>query len=148
MIFEKKLFVGWGDIDFNAHMKNTAFLDKCGDVRMLYLAANGFQMRDLLQLKIGPVVMKDEIEYFKELRILDEFRVTYQIAGMSADGSRYKIRNEFFRADNKLAAKVTCLGGWLDLTQRKLTIPPEALRVLMQNLVKTEDYQDLPSSIK
>ena len=27
-MYSKTLFAGWGDMDFNSHMKNTAFLDK------------------------------------------------------------------------------------------------------------------------
>jgi len=31
-VYEKTLIAGWGDMDFNAHMRNTAYLDKatCG----------------------------------------------------------------------------------------------------------------------
>lgn len=28
-MYEQTLHAGWGDMDFNAHMRNTAFLDKC-----------------------------------------------------------------------------------------------------------------------
>jgi acyl-CoA thioester hydrolase len=38
------MIAGWGDMDFNAHMKNTAFLDKSADVRMMF-----FSERDLPQ---------------------------------------------------------------------------------------------------
>ena len=36
-MFEKKLYASWGDMDFNSHMSNTAYLDKAGDVRMMFL---------------------------------------------------------------------------------------------------------------
>lgn len=62
-MYKKTLFAGWGDMDFDSHMSNTAYLDKSGDVRMMLFAENGFPMREFFQLKIGPVVMKDEIEY-------------------------------------------------------------------------------------
>jgi len=29
-LFEKKLLAGWGEMDFNRHMRNTAFLGKAG----------------------------------------------------------------------------------------------------------------------
>ena len=35
-MFEKRLVAGWGDMDFNSHMRNTAFLDKSADVRMMF----------------------------------------------------------------------------------------------------------------
>ena len=33
-MFEKTFVAGWGDMDFNAHMRNTSFLDRSADVRM------------------------------------------------------------------------------------------------------------------
>jgi acyl-CoA thioester hydrolase len=147
-MFEKMLFAGWGDMDFNSHMRNTAFLDKCVDVRMMFFAENGFPMEELMRRRIGPVVMKDEVEYFKEVRLLDPLRVTLLSAGLAEDGSRFSLRNEFWREDGKLIARVTSSGGWLDLTTRKLIIPPEALLAALRSLTPTEDFQVLASSIK
>jgi acyl-CoA thioester hydrolase len=147
-MFEKMLFAGWGDMDFNAHMRNTAFLDKSGDVRMLYFAANGFPMEEFMKRRLGPVIMKDELEYQREVHLLAPLRVTLLQAGMADDGSRFLIRNEFWRDDGKLAARVTSAGGWMDLAARKLTVPPEALLKAMQALTHTEDFKTLPSSLK
>jgi acyl-CoA thioester hydrolase len=147
-VFEKRLVAGWGDMDFNSHMRNTAFLDKSADVRMMFFSENGFPIDEFIRRKIGPVIMKDEIEYFKEVRLLEELRVTLVIAGLAVDGSRFLIRNEFWRADEKVAAKVTSAGGWLDLTIRKLVAPPEALLAALHSLPRTDDFQILSSSIK
>jgi len=87
-------------------------------------------------------------KYFKEIRLLEELRVTLVIAGLAEDGSRFLMRNEFWRADEKVAAKVTSAGGWLDLTIRKLVAPPEALRAALHSLPPTDDFQILSSSIK
>lgn len=142
-MFEKTLKAGWGDMDFNAHMRNTAYLDKSVDVRMMYFAENGFPMSEFLRLKIGPVLMKDEIEYFKEFHLLDDVKVTLSLAGLSNDGSRAKVRNEFFKYE-KLAARVTSTLGWLDLNARKLIFPPEKLLLVLRSMHKTEDYLVLP----
>ena len=37
-------------MDYNAHMRNTAYLDKSADVRMMYLAACGFPMAGFARL--------------------------------------------------------------------------------------------------
>ena len=39
--FERTLQVGWGDLDANQHMRNTAYLDRSADVRMMYFADFG-----------------------------------------------------------------------------------------------------------
>ena len=147
-MFAKQLIAGWGDMDFNSHMKNTAFLDKSADVRMMFFAENGFPMAEFVRRKIGPVIMKDEVEYFREIRLLEEMRVTLAMSGLADDGSRFLMRNEFLRADGKQAATVTSAGGWLDLSNRKLVIPPDDLLTALRSLPKTDDFQVLSSSIK
>ena len=147
-MFEKQLVAGWGDMDFNSHMRNTAFLDKSADVRMMFFSANGFSMDEFIRRQIGPVIRKDELEYFKEIRLLEEVRVTLAIAGLAEDGSRFLMRNEFWRADETLAARVTSAGGWLDLAVRKLVAPPQGLLAALRSLPHTQDFQRLSSSIK
>ncbi len=144
-MYAKMFVAGWGDMDFNGHMRNTAYLDQSADVRMMYFSENGFPMAEFVRRRLGPVVMKDEVEYFKEVGLLEQLRVTVGNAGLSEDGSRFLVRNEFFRSDETLAAKVTSSGGWLDLTTRKLVAPPEALLRALQSLARTEDFEVLPS---
>jgi len=50
-LYEKKLFAGWRDLDANAHMGNTAYLDKSVDVRMMYFADHGFPMSEFGLMK-------------------------------------------------------------------------------------------------
>jgi acyl-CoA thioester hydrolase len=143
-LFTKTFHVRWGDMDFNAHMKNTAYLDLAADVRMMYFQAHGFTMREFERLHIGPIIMRDALEYFRELHLLESVNVTLTLSGLSADASRFRLINEFFRDDTKLAAKVTSTGGWLDLSARKLTAPPEKLADALRNLTRSEDFIELP----
>ena len=143
-MFEKTLIAGWGDMDFNAHMRNTAYLDKSADVRMMYFADAGFPMGEFQRLKLGPVVKKDEVEYFKEFHLLDEVRITMALSGLSDDGSRMKLRHDFYRQD-ALAARVTSTAGWFDLANRKLTNPPQALLDALRALPRSEDFEVLPN---
>jgi acyl-CoA thioester hydrolase len=114
----------------------------------MFFSENGFPMGEFMRLRIGPVIMKDELAYFKEVRLLESLRATLVQAGMAKDGSHFLLRNEFYRADGRLATRVTSEGGWLDLTARKLVVPPEALFKAMQSLPKTDDFQVLGSSIR
>ncbi|MCE7901657.1 MAG: thioesterase [Gammaproteobacteria bacterium PRO9] len=147
-MYSKMLYAGWSDMDFNSHMKNTAYLDKSADVRQMFLIENGFPMEEFMRLRIGPVVMKDELEYFSEIHLQQKINVTCRLAGHAPDGSRFIFRHEIFRPDGKLSARVTSLGGWLHLDARKLIAPPPPLLAAMNLLEKTDDYVDLPSSIR
>lgn len=147
-MYEKELMAGWGDMDFNAHMRNTAYLDKSADVRMLFFAEHGFPMGEFARLRLGPVIMKDEIEYFREANLLERLTVSLAIVALSEDGSRFRMRNEFRRADGKPVAQVTSTGGWLNLAERRLSAPPPALLAALQRLAEGVDCEVLPSSLK
>jgi acyl-CoA thioester hydrolase len=147
-MFEKMLYAGWADMDSNGHMRNTAYLDKSADVRMMFFAEHGFSMEEFARQRIGPVVMKDELDYYREIHILASLRVTFLLVGLAEDGSRFIIRNEFWRAEGDMAARVTSTGGWLDLAARKLVVAPEGLLAAMQSMTHTNDFRVLPSSIK
>jgi acyl-CoA thioester hydrolase len=147
-MFQKRLLAGWGDMDFNSHMRNTAYLDKSADVRMMYFAENGFPMSEFIRLKIGPVIMKDEIEYFREVHLLEEFNVDLAIAGLAEDGSRFMIRNGFSRSDGKPLARVISVAGWLDLSVRKLVVAPATLLKVLSDMPRTDDFRTLPTSLK
>lgn len=144
-MYQKTLVAGWGDMDFNSHMRNTAYLDKSADVRMMYFADCGFPMAEFVRLKLGPVVMKDEVEYYREFQLLDEVTVSMSLAGLSPDGSRMMLRNDFFRK-GVLAARVTSTAGWFDLVNRKLVCPPPTLLQPLRDLARSDDYRELPNS--
>lgn len=147
-IFEKTFHVGWGNVDFNGHLANTAFLDLAVDVRMFFFAENGFSIQEFQRQRFGPVVLKDEIEYYKEMYMLDKIRITFQSAGLSEDASRFRIRNEFFREDGRLSARLTTTGGWLSFETRRLILPPKELADAMKSLVKTDDFEEIQSKFK
>lgn len=147
-MYTKILYAGWADMDFNAHMANTAYLNKAADVRQMFLIENGFPVEEFQRLRIGPVLMRDEVEYFKEVGLQQQITVTYALAGHSLDGSRFLLRHEIFRPDGKLSARVTSAGGWMDRDERRLIAPPPALLSAMNSLEKTSDFTVLPSSIR
>ncbi len=147
-LFIHSLTASWVDMDYNSHMANTAYLNRAVDARMAFFTSKGLPLAELMRLRVSWVVMKDEQEYRREIQWMEEFTVTVALAGLAPDASRFKIRNDFFRADGQLAAKVTSTGGFLNLDTRKLVIPPPELLTIYQTMPKTEDYETLPSSFK
>jgi acyl-CoA thioester hydrolase len=136
--------VGWAQIDANGHMRNTAYLELCVDVRLMYFQEHGFPAQEFERLRLGPVIFRDEVDYLRELRLLESVTVTLALAGLSEDGTRFRLRNEFFAPDGKPVARVTTTGAWLDLSARKLTTPPEALAAALSAMGRTDDFEVLP----
>ena len=143
MVFERTFIAGWGDMDFNAHMRNTAYLDKSADLRLTFFESCGYPAKEFERLRLGPLVMKDELEYRREFRLHDEIRATMMLAGLSDSGSRVIWRNDFYR-EATLAAQVTTLSGWIDLEARKLVSPPPELLDAIRDLPRTEEFAVLP----
>jgi len=146
--FEKPFQVSWIELHANAHMANTAYLGIVIDVRFMYFAEHGFPPSEFARLRLGPVVRRDEVDYYRELHLLQDVRVNFLCAGLSEDASRFRIVNEIRREDGEVAARVTSLGGWFDLNARKLVAPPEALADALRALERTPDFAVLDSSVR
>lgn len=135
-------------MDFNGHMKNTGYLDAAADVRMQFFVSRGLSIEEFAKRRIGPVMVRDELEYFRELRLLDPVDVTLESAGVSPDGSRFRLRNTFYRDDGKEVARVTSVGVWLDLLARRVVAPPDDLRQMTESLSRTGDFQVLENATR
>ena len=146
--YAKEFLAGWGTMDFNGHMGNTAYLNLAADVRMAFFAEHGFPPTEFRRLAIGPVVKKEEIEYFREIGLHEKVTVTYAVLAMSANGSRFVIENEIWSPSGERAAVVRSTGGWLDLRARKLVVPPPELRAAFERVPKAPAFVELPNPTK
>jgi acyl-CoA thioester hydrolase len=146
--YAKEFLAGWATMDINGHMANTSYLDLAADVRMAFFAEHGFPPSELRRLAIGPVVRKDEVEYFREVGLHDKVTVTYALLAMSPDGARFTIENEVWSASGERAATVRSTGGWLDLRARKLVAPPPALLAIFAKAPRAPGFVELPSPAK
>ena len=147
-MYTKSFEVQWALLDANGHMANTGYMQLCIDCRFAYFESQGFAPADFQSNRVGPVVRKDELEYFRELKLLDKVTVSLAAAALAPDASRFLLRNEIRRADGELAARITSSGGWLDLDKRRLRVPPENLARALLALERTADFAALESTVK
>jgi acyl-CoA thioester hydrolase len=143
--YAKEFLAGWGTMDFNGHMGNTAYLNLAADVRMAFFAEHGFPPTEFRRLAIGPVIKKEELEYFREIGLHEKVTVTCALLEMSADGARFRIENEIWSASGERAAVVRSTGGWLDLRARKLIAPPAELFAVFAQVPKAPEFVEMPS---
>jgi acyl-CoA thioester hydrolase len=141
--YAKQFLAGWGMMDFNGHLANRAYLDLAADVRMAFFAEHGFPPSEFRRLAIGPVVKKDELEYFREVGLHETVTVTHAVLGLSADASRFVIENEVWTERGERAACVRSTGGWLDLRARKLVVPPAELAHAMRQVPCAPAFTEL-----
>jgi acyl-CoA thioester hydrolase len=146
--FSIRMRARWADMDHNAHLANSAFLDMAVDVRMSFFLETGFPPTEFARRGLGPVIRRDEADYLREVRLLEELTITLQLAGMSENGSRFRMANDFYKADGQPCARLRTDGGWLDLASRRLTVPPPDLFDLMNRMARTDDFAVLPASVR
>ena len=111
----RRFLAGWADMDWNSHMANIAYLKKVVDARVVALAERGFPLEEFARLRLGVVIMKDELEYKREVKWMEEIDISFSLAGLAPDGSRFKVQNEVRRTNGDLAARIVSTGGFLDL---------------------------------
>jgi acyl-CoA thioester hydrolase len=146
--FECRFEVRWSDLDGNRHVRNTAFSEYATHARFRLLGAHGFGQAQLEAQRFGPVMMREEIRYKREVLFGEGLVVTVRCAGLSPDVSQWRVHQDVLRADGREAAVLTIQGGWMDLDTRKLIAPSAELASVLQSLPRTADYEDLPSLVR
>jgi len=126
-------------------MANRAFLDRAADTRMLFFAEHGFEVARFATERVGPVIVRDELVYKKELKLLEEFTVDVELLGLSTDGTRFELGNTFRNAAGDLAAVVKSEGVWFDLDKRRPRAPPGDLDRVQRQIPRSDHYRELIS---
>ena len=141
--FAREFTLRWSDADANGHVRHTVYSEMAVEARMAFLAAAGFGWKELAAAGVGPVLLREELEYLREIGLGERIQVDLLLAAVSPDGARWRIRHRIRRADGELAARVTVSGGWIDLAARRLAAPPEGLRAHFAAAPRTEDFEEL-----
>jgi acyl-CoA thioester hydrolase len=116
-------------------MRSTAFLDAVNDARMHFFFDHGWPLDRFVLELIGPVLLRETIEYRHELRLGDSATVETSLVEQTPTGERFTLHNVMRRdRDNLVAVTVTSTIGWMDLERRRLTRPPDELRSIIAAL--------------
>lgn len=142
--YAKTFVVRWADCDANAHMRNTAYSEYGTDVRIAFLAEHGFGFEQFFEEGIGPVILREEIDYLREVRLGEPVTVDFTQLGLSPEAARFKLAHDFTKGNGKPAARVVLSGGWMDLRSRKLVPAPEALARAIRAVPKAPGFESLP----
>jgi acyl-CoA thioester hydrolase len=140
--------IRFSDIDANRHVNHAVYADAAGDVRYRFFAEHGFLPERFEQMGIGPVYTKLTVEFLREVLLGETVTITYALAGLSAQGMRWKVHHEVFKSNRKKAAILTVEGVILDLTSRKTTPPGPELLQVFNAIPRTADFQILPELLR
>lgn len=135
----------WSDADANGHIRHTVYAELGAEVRIAFLRDAGFDWKAFSAAGIGPVLLREQLDYLHEIGMGERVTIDLAAVGLSPDGGRWILRHDVYKQDGALAARVVVTGGWIDLAARRLTTPPEALARHMAELARADDFRELPS---
>ncbi|QTE22071.1 acyl-CoA thioesterase [Polaribacter cellanae] len=141
MNFKIEFATKWSDFDPNRHMRHTAYNDYAAEVRVRFFAAHNFSIEEFTKHNIGPILFTEETSFRKEIHLGENISVNLKLSGISENNERWKLVHEVFNEAGKLSAKIKVYGAWIDLTKRKLTVPPKETQSLFLSVEKTEDFE-------
>lgn len=143
MTFQITFPTKWSDFDPNRHLRHTAYNEYAAEVRVRFFAKNNFTIQDFSKYDLCPILFTEETSFRKEILIGENLTVNIKLAGVSKNNERWKLVHEVFNEAGKLSAVIKVYGAWIDLTKRKLTIPPKEAAGIFLNIEKTEDFEEI-----
>lgn len=144
MIFFEKFHVRWSDLDANMHLANAAYMNFCSQTRMSFLNQHHIGMKELAKWNMGPVVLQENFNFYKEFFGNQTVYVSLQLIGASEDGNIFQIKHVLYNDKGEACAQAEIFGVWIDLKLRKRTLPTEEL-IAAFNQVKDNSLKILTS---
>lgn len=137
----------WSQIDSNNHLRHSAYADFAAQARVEALVSFGIDANMMRNYNIGPILFKEEANYFREILPNDTIKVSCELGSSREDAARWSFVQQIYRGDGIHAATIRVTGAWLDLTKRRLTIPPAFIgEQFSAHFPKSEDFEWIPKN--
>ena len=99
-MYKIKIKTTWAHCDANAHVKNTAFSEFATHCRLTFFEEKGFPPRALTKHQIGPVIMREEVLFFREVSMMETVEVSCELQASTEDYAKFSFlqckRQNFF----------------------------------------------------
>lgn len=146
-IFQREYKARWADIDANGHMRHSAYNDYGAQLRVEVFSGLGFPTEKLIKMGIGPVLFREEVKFLNEIRLNETFIVKEKLLAIRKDASKWSVFHEIEKEGGIKAAEIVVDGSWMDLTKRKIVVPPVEIQVMLNGFLKAENFKWIPDKI-
>jgi acyl-CoA thioester hydrolase len=115
--------IRWSDLDPNVHVRHSVYYDWGAYCRVHFLNEQGLTSAIMQELQIGPILLKEECVFRKEVRQGDDLQISISLLKAKRDFSRWSIQHSLLKNGDTVAAIITVDGAWLDTVRRRLASP-------------------------
>ncbi len=133
--------IRWSDLDPNFHLRHSVYYDYGAYSRISYLEEHGLTSAFMARHHFGPILFREECVFRKEIRLGDRITIDLQLSKARQDQSRWSIQHRIVKNDNLLAAVITVEGAWINVLERKLTVPPPGVQHIFVAMPRSEQFE-------
>src|SRR5687767_13589509 len=117
--------VRWSDLDPNFHLRHSVYYDWGALCRVEFLSKTGLTLKRMQELRIGPIIFREECIFRREILMGDPVTVAMELVKSKKDFSRFTIRHEIKKNPETVSAILTVDIAWMSAVTRKLAVLPE-----------------------
>ena len=136
----KPVEVRWSDLDPNFHLRHSVYYDYGAFARISFLEEHGLTAAVMAANQIGPILFREECVFKREIRLGDTITIDVELLSAREDQSRWSIRHNIWKNGDTLSAVLTVDGAWIDVAKRKLTVPPDNVLHVFNNMPRAAEF--------
>lgn len=114
-------FIRESQLDSFGHLTNIQYIQIFEDARWQMLTDHGYGFEIMHQRKTGPVIIKQEIDYRKEVGLRQ--RVQVETTLISYERKIFKIGQVMKNDSGQVVCRATCTAALFDTVERKIIVP-------------------------
>jgi acyl-CoA thioester hydrolase len=125
-------------------MRHTAYNDYAAESRVRLFDKYGLSLAKFNALSVGPVLFKEETNFFREISMGEDIKVEVLLKGASEGGERFKFSHRIVRSDGVVAAEIEVYGAWIDLNKRRLANElPDLVRDMFLKMPRSDQFEEI-----
>ena len=124
MDFKYTLLIKEAHLDTFGHVNNATYLQIFEEARWDLITNNGYGLKQVQELKQGPVIMEVNLKFMKELKLRETITVKTEM--IDYHGKFGHLKQQMIKLNGELASEAIFIFGLFDLSARKLIEPTPA----------------------
>lgn len=130
-VYEYEKMILEQHLDTFGHVNNAVYLSIYEEARWDFITKNGLGLKEILESKIGPVILDLQLTFKSELGNREKIKIITQANPLMRNKFVMSLEQKILKENGKVASTMSLSVGLMDLSLRKLISPtPEWLSAL------------------